>query len=429
MLRPLRVRRYGWIMGLLFALAVLYAAFASITWGNTASAHVIDPACTSAGISLDIRGEFQGTSDEAALGHDETFPGGADVIDYIVTVSLSATQCPITDGEPVLTLPDGTVVDLDDGLALASGGSITYDVTGSPYTIDSSDLGSLAGAAANEVRATASITATSHRASGLDQDVAASVNFDTLVSNPGTVVSISASAETIASGDSVTLTIAEENTGDDPLTNPFVELAPLGLTLDETSAEFTGGDNGNGVLDPGEIWTWDVTDTPAGDTTYTATGHGTDSTGADVTFPDFPDEQDAVSVTVEERGFEGCTPGFWKNHPAVWQGFTPGQTLESVFDVPDGLGLDDTTLLEALSLGGGSGVQGASQILLRAAAAALLNAAHPDVEYPHTVADVIADVNAALASGNRATILNLAADLDEDNNLGCSIDAHGNPID
>jgi len=44
--------------------------------------------------------------------------------------------------------------------------------------------------------------------------------------------------------------------------------------------------------------------------------------------------------------------GFWKQpqHLDSWSGFDPSQTLESAFDVPDAFGLDDATLLEALSL-------------------------------------------------------------------------------
>ena len=123
----------------------------------------------------------------------------------------------------------------------------------------------------------------------------------------------------------------------------------------------------------------------------------------------------------QELGDEGCTPGYWKNHPESWQTYTPGQNLESVFNVPDALGLDATTLLQALDLGGGPGVQGGAQILLRAAVAALLNAAHTGVDYPQTAAAVIAAVNTALASNNRDTMLTLATTLDNQNNLGCPL--------
>lgn len=83
--------------------------------------------------------------------------------------------------------------------------------------------------------------------------------------------------------------------------------------------------------------------------------------------------------------------------------------------------LASQTLLQALQGGGGSGILGASKILLRAGTAALLNAAHSGVDYPSSTAEVIAAVNAALASNDRATILALASSLDADNNLGCPL--------
>ena len=129
-----------------------------------------------------------------------------------------------------------------------------------------------------------------------------------------------------------------------------------------------------------------------------------------------------VCRTIVE-GEEGCTPGFWKNHASAWAatGFTSGQNLESVFDVPDAYGLDNFTLLQALSFSGGSTTAAKAQILLRAAVAALLNAGHPDVDYAQSAASIITEVNAALASGSNATILALATELDTQNNAGCPI--------
>jgi hypothetical protein len=120
-------------------------------------------------------------------------------------------------------------------------------------------------------------------------------------------------------------------------------------------------------------------------------------------------------------GDQGCTPGYWKTHTTLdpWY-YLPGQNV-GVFDVPDAFGLDDVTLLEALSLPGGPGELGAARILLRAAVAALLNAASPTVDYPLLEPDVISLVNAALASGDRDTMLDLAGQLDDYNNLGCPL--------
>jgi hypothetical protein len=92
-----------------------------------------------------------------------------------------------------------------------------------------------------------------------------------------------------------------------------------------------------------------------------------------------------------------------------------------VFDAA-GLGdLADVTLLEALSFGGGSTLTEAQQVLLRQAVAALLNAAHPDVDFSLTTAEIIAAVNTALASGDRDTILDLAEELATANEAGCPL--------
>lgn len=130
-------------------------------------------------------------------------------------------------------------------------------------------------------------------------------------------------------------------------------------------------------------------------------------------------------------GDEGCTPGYWRNHTGLgpgrqanaWAptGYSPGQLVTSVFgSAAPYVGAGDT-LLDALQYGGGAGTAGGARILLRAAVAALLNAAHPAVDYPRSAASVISDVNAALASNNRNTMLTLAEALDADNNRGCPL--------
>jgi hypothetical protein len=120
-------------------------------------------------------------------------------------------------------------------------------------------------------------------------------------------------------------------------------------------------------------------------------------------------------------GDEGCSHGYWKNHQSAWAptGYVPSQTIGSVFSGSGGLA--SSTLLDALRFKGGSTITEAKQILLRQAVAALLNAAHPGVAYPRTTAQVTAAVNAALASNDRNTILELASALDADNNLGCPL--------
>jgi hypothetical protein len=60
-------------------------------------------------------------------------------------------------------------------------------------------------------------------------------------------------------------------------------------------------------------------------------------------------------------------------------------------------------------------------MLLHHAVAALLNSSSAGVDYPRTTAEVIADVNAALATNDRSAMLALKDQLDRDNNLGCPL--------
>jgi hypothetical protein len=125
-------------------------------------------------------------------------------------------------------------------------------------------------------------------------------------------------------------------------------------------------------------------------------------------------------------GNEGCTPGYWKNHTENWQEYTPGSLLKHNFTIPASLApLGDKTFLQALQGGGGGGVDGAAKILMRASVAAFLNAAHEGVGYPYRRFQdpfmIQQAVNEALASGDRQTMLDLAAELDAANNLGCPL--------
>ncbi len=135
-------------------------------------------------------------------------------------------------------------------------------------------------------------------------------------------------------------------------------------------------------------------------------------------------------------GVEGCTPGYWKNHTENWLETStkviPATTLVTKAFAP-GAGtrpnLAGLTFLQALQGGGGSGVDGATLILARAATAAYLNAAHEDLGYPwrRNGAGVdgrpalVATVSEAFASGDRSVMLALAQRLDADNNLGCPL--------
>lgn len=129
-----------------------------------------------------------------------------------------------------------------------------------------------------------------------------------------------------------------------------------------------------------------------------------------------------VEFTCEGTEKQGCSHGFWKNHLAYWPptGYAPNDTLFPHFTgLPTALQSD--TFEMALSYGGGKGVTGGAKILLRNAVASLLNAAHPDVNYEYSVAEVKALVNAALSSNDREAMLTLEKELDVYNNIGCPL--------
>lgn len=139
-----------------------------------------------------------------------------------------------------------------------------------------------------------------------------------------------------------------------------------------------------------------------------------------------------VAVPAQAHSEEGCAQGYWKNSTDNWFE-APGDPIStSLLLNSERVGFEPTsafagdTLLDALNYGGGSGLAGAEQILFRAAAAAWLNAASEDVDYPYRRFDtasygIVSTVNTAIASGDRATMLQVADELDAANNLGCPL--------
>jgi hypothetical protein len=110
-------------------------------------------------------------------------------------------------------------------------------------------------------------------------------------------------------------------------------------------------------------------------------------------------------------GGEGCTPGFWKNHLDAWIGYSPGADFDATFGVD--LFDPNITLEDAVNRRGG-GVNA----LARHAVAALLNAAHPDVDSAFTTAEVIDIVQDAEASGDFEAAKDMLA---AENERGCPL--------
>lgn len=107
---------------------------------------------------------------------------------------------------------------------------------------------------------------------------------------------------------------------------------------------------------------------------------------------------DDIIVCEQSDAGEGCTPGFWKTKPHqddwIPTGYSQSQLYDDVFGVSN-LVDGELTLLDAVSLIGNS-----YNSFVRHSVAALLNAAHPDIAYGLTEAEVISKVQAAHSSGD-----------------------------
>jgi hypothetical protein len=124
---------------------------------------------------------------------------------------------------------------------------------------------------------------------------------------------------------------------------------------------------------------------------------------------------DAIEFTAERGEFGGCSPGFWSQRglrASYWTatGYAPADDYDDVF----GNG-PEISLYSALTARGNA----SGQALLRHSVAALLNAAHPDINFPFSEAEVIALTHAAWDDGRRNVINALKDTFDDANNLGC----------
>lgn len=140
---------------------------------------------------------------------------------------------------------------------------------------------------------------------------------------------------------------------------------------------------------------------PNGDYTITATGPALIEGGFSAT-DECGNVSSPFSILASARvGREACSQGFWKNHFDRWgpTGFSPSDRFLDAFEITDLSSPEipssfdpDLTLGEAASNTSGN----LGQLLVHGTGA-LLNAAHPDVDFPATVSAVRAVMQAAFA--------------------------------
>ena len=347
-----------------------------------------------AGLSMSASGTISGT------------PTVSGTFTYTVTITdssgrTSTFDCSVTVNAP----PSASCVAITavQGFAITpvtlvgtggAGGPYTFAATGLPAGLSMSASGTISGTptVSGTFTYTVTITDSSGRTSTFDCSVT--------VNAPPSASCVSITAVQGVAITSVSL-VSTGGTGG-PYTFSATGL-PAGLSM-STSGTISGTATVNGTF------------------TYSVTI--TDNAGRTSTFN--------CSLSVgppppppQVLGIQGCTPGYWKTNPHAdsWPatGYARVQLIGSVFTVPSSYTLNSTllsnySLLAGLNFQGGSTLSGKAEILLRAAIAGILNAAHANVAYELTSAQIISSVNSALASANGTTIIDLATRLDLMNN-------------
>ncbi len=219
---------------------------------------------------------------------------------FILTVTETNTgQGDLTSPYVELSANGAGVVILDHSTATPGGGD-------SDNVLDPGETWTWT--VTRSINATTTFVATGHGIDPLGLDITYDNGFlderdevTVQVIRPGTTVNITSDKEMVYAGDNVTLTISEKNSGDVSLTGAHVELFSDNTSIDilDYATAVPSGGNSDNVLDPGETWTWTVTQNIADDTTFVAIGHGIDATGLDITYDNgFLDERDEVTVQV-----------------------------------------------------------------------------------------------------------------------------------
>ncbi|WP_225752563.1 DUF11 domain-containing protein [Actinotalea sp. Marseille-Q4924] len=331
--------------------------------------------------------------------------GGTVTYTYVVTNNSAeaATITVLTDDKigPLSGDADCTVTTL-----LAAGASCSFTATGTipagDYPSEYTNLGSVTVTDddGNEDSATDPATV-------LYADVLPTIDV-TKTANPTSV---------LFGGENVTFTVDVTNTsGED-------------VYLDTLTDDVFGTLDGKGTCDvpltmpAGTAYSCAFTEFLSSTTFQThkdvVTASGTDDEG------NVASDTDDATVTF---WWYGRTPGYWKNHPESWVGYTPSQKVQSIFAIPACIrtkgnfdqvkpsGAD--TLIQALGYQGGETTKGKAEILLRAAGAALLNERYYGDQYPPyaSTSQLIAAVNSTLATCDGSQYIALATVLDGWNN-------------
>lgn len=263
-----------------------------------AHANILPSGCTSNDFVVNL-------DKSVSVAYDETTPGGPTTVTYSVSAGNPNSDghgCNVTDVGIVITDPHGTAHTIQTGGSYPIGTAVTTLGTTVSYVVSSTDE------TGGVLMASVNATGTLHDSQVGNDALNITKGVSLTVIHPNTAVTITPSSTAVAAGSTTTLTVTEKNTGDAPLSGISVTLTPPGTSLTASSSAFTGGDaNSNGMLDPGETWSWTVPETVTTTTVYTATGNGTDAIGSHITAPAFPGETASTTIRIVDANI-GITP-------------------------------------------------------------------------------------------------------------------------
>ena len=236
------------------------------------------------------------------------------VFDAVLGIEISQREQTIREGQTVnfsVTVSNNGDADLTDVAVVAPDSAPGCSQTLGTLTAGQSMTNDCTSAAlADDAEVTMSVSGTAPDGGPVSDSDTVSVR----VIHPNSAVNVAA-VESMSFRLVVhVLRVTETNTGDSPLTDVSVDVDSSGnriATLAKTSAnQWIGGDTGDdGVLSPGETWEWRlVTVTLQGPgvvladdaetADFTATGHGTDPLGGDITHPAYASELDTLQVSI-----------------------------------------------------------------------------------------------------------------------------------
>jgi hypothetical protein len=294
--------------------------------GHNIIFHLENGVVTPASVILDpiIPGDYAITEVDAGAEWNETIPAGETTVVADETAQATVTNTYVPGSlEVTKTLVLG-------GYTLPVNGSFSVVVTGPSYPAGTPLTFTVTNGAVSGPETLANLIPGDYTVTETDPGIAwtASGNGNvTVISGetvsptitntlklPHTTISITPNTQETLPGENVILTISDTNDGEVPLADNTVTLTygSTVIVLDKNSANFSGDTDSDGIMDPGETWTWTYEVLIDANTTFNVDGDGTDLLGNHIS-PATRYATERGSTLVKVIGTTR-TIGFWQTH-------------------------------------------------------------------------------------------------------------------